>query len=367
MAGLLGVVIAKTRGYRSTLALEAYRRAGAVVYDLLEDLEQGPHTAGTPRSRPVYRLCVWNAFALQTLGDRMLEADERLDPPTAGFVPPQTYDLVLKFYIQSAEWYEAAQEARSNPGFYPGELPAGLPNWAGATRYPRIFLEALLDATQSLRLHASAALADFERWASQPQIERLRQKLAQAETKTDYARRLLGKASPQTVHQPVVQHIRLAVSGYFRLGQFLAMPDLMEARRAPERLLPAKPIAGQPDSPRPDLWCMTDPQARPKLQGNLVALRAIEEMWASDPDPRTTLAYFEQIQEALAQGKIAYALTPGGGRMGHHRSTPFAAILVALEPIRLCGQPLEAGQLFSFEAFKSPRGGAFRRALVLLA
>src|SRR5260370_34027040 len=35
-------------------------------------------------------LCTWNAFALQTLGDELVEADYQADPRTAGFLPPVT-------------------------------------------------------------------------------------------------------------------------------------------------------------------------------------------------------------------------------------------------------------------------------------
>lgn len=374
---LLRKLAAISRGYVSLETLEAHRRAGAGVYQAwasLEHLHPDPW-ALLPQAQ-LYRLCVWNAFALQSLADAMLEADERLDPSSLGFVPPQTYALLVKFYQGSAEWLAVAQQTQHYPHYRPqGELPANLPAWEGATRYPRIFLEALLEAAEALRLHVEAVWADFVQHPvpqnQAPVLKRLRQKRAQAETKLAYARRLLGHASPPSVRQSVIQHIRLAVGGYFRLGQLLAMPSLLDEGKEPttqdvsrveirERLL-------LPDLPAPsdDPWRMTDPQARPRLEQDLAAQVAIRDMWASDPDPKTTQALFEQLQEALERGLIACALSPEGQPLGPHRSPPFAAVYVALEPLKLWGQTLNAGQLFSFEIYRPSRGGAFRRQLVV--
>ncbi|MCX7784292.1 MAG: hypothetical protein N2318_11705 [Meiothermus sp.] len=373
---LLRTAIARARGYLSTGALEAHRRAGAGVYALLDELEvthPNPWTASF--SSQTYRLCVWNAFALQTLGDQMLAADERLEPTSPGLVPPQTHALIRKFYQGSAQWWAAARQAQHDRCYRPeGELPAGLPAWEGATRYPRVFLEALLEAAQALRQHVEARWGDFEQHRPPKNqahlLERLRQKRMRAETKLEYTLRLLSPAG-SSVYPSTVQHLRLAVSGYFRLGQFLAMPALLSGNQEPkaqdvgkaeirERLLLPEPA---PSPPMP--WRMTDPQARPQLERDLAAQAALRDMWQADPDPQTTQVLFEQIQEALERGFIAYALSPDGQPLGPHRSPPFAAVYVALKPLKLWGQRLQAGQLFSFEVYRPPRGGAFRRALVI--
>ncbi|GIW37188.1 MAG: hypothetical protein KatS3mg073_1333 [Meiothermus sp.] len=370
----LRTVSARARGYLSTEALEAYRRAGAGVYALLGELEAShPNPWTAAFSSQIYLLCVWNAFALQTLGDQMLAADEHLEPTSPGLVPPQTHALIRKFYQGSAEWLASAREAEQ--GRYPEEeLPASLPPWEGATRYPRVFLEALLEAAQALQQHVEARWGDFEQYPLPGDkahlLERLRQKRRRAQTKLDYTLRLL---SPQGTSVPstVVQHLRLAVSSYFRLGQFLALPVLLDGNQGPdvqdtgkveirERLLLPEPV---PPPPMP--WRMTDPRARPRLEQDGAVQAALRDMRQADPDPQTTQAMFEQIQAALERGLIAYALSPNGQPLGPHRSPPFAAVYVALKPLKLWGQQLQAGQLFSFETYRLSRGGTFRRALVV--
>lgn len=371
---LLRTVSARARGYLSTGALEVHRRIGAEVYALLGELEAThPKPWSASFSSQIYRLCIWNAFALQTLGDQMLAADERLEPATPGLVPPQTHALIRKFYQGSAEWLAAARQAEQ--GRYPeGELPAGLPAWEGVTRYPRVFLEALLEATQTLQQHVEARWADFEQHPFPRDkahlLERLRQKRTRAQTKLDYTLRLL---SPQGTSAPsaIVQHLRLAVSGYYRLGQFLAMPELLSGNPAPkaqdvgEVEIRERLLLPEPAPPPPEPWRMTDPQARPRLERDPAVQAVLRDMWQADPDPQTTQAMFEQIQEALQRGFIAYALSPDGQPLGPHRSPPFAAVYVALMPLKLWGQRLQAGQLFSFETYRPSRGGAFRRALVI--
>lgn len=371
---LLRTAIARARGYLSTGALEAHRRVGAGVYALLGELEAThPNPWTGPFSSQIYRLCVWNAFALQTLGDQMLAADERLEPASPGLVPPQTHALIRKFYQGSAEWLATARQAEQGR-YLKVELPAGLPAWEGATRYPRVFLEALLEAARALQQHVEARWGDFEQHPLPRDkahlLEQLRQKRTRAQTKLDYTLRLLGPAV-SSVHPTTVQHLRLAVSSYFRLGQFLAMPELLSRNQDPkaqdasqveirERLL-----LPEPAPPPPEPWRMTDPQARPKLERDLAVQAALRDMGQADPDPQTTQALFEQIQEALQRGLIAYALSPDGQPLGPHRSPPFAAVYVALKPLKLWGQRLQTGQLFSFETYRPPRGGAFRRALVI--
>lgn len=371
---LLRTAVARARGYLSIEALEKHRWAGAGAYALLGELEATHPSPWTcPPPGQIYRLCVWNAFALQTLGDQMLAADERLEPTSPGLVPPQTHALILKFYQGSAEWLAAASQAKQ--GRYPeGELPARLPAWEGATRYPRVFLDALLEATQALRLHVEACWGDFEQHPLPKDkahlLERLRQKRTRAQTKLDYTLRLFSP-SGSSVHPTTVQHLRLAINGYFRLGQFLAMPGLLSGYQRPEVQdvgkveIRERLLLEEPAPPPPMPWRMIDPKARPRLEQDLVVRAALRDMWQADPDPQTTQVMFEQIQEALQRGFIAYALSPDGQPLGPHRSPPFAAVYVALMPLKLWGQRLQAGQLFSFETYRPSRGGTFRRALVI--
>ena len=75
--------IASLQGEVPAEELEAFRRASATVYELLERMEHRRLECGIdgldpwtvpPATRTAF-LCAWNAFVLQTLGDELLEAD----------------------------------------------------------------------------------------------------------------------------------------------------------------------------------------------------------------------------------------------------------------------------------------------------
>jgi hypothetical protein len=88
--GLATRLAAAFHGEVGAATVEAYRRAGAAAYSDQADAERVrselvlsgrdiwtalPHQASQ-------LLCAWNAFALQTLGDELVEADYRADPRT---------------------------------------------------------------------------------------------------------------------------------------------------------------------------------------------------------------------------------------------------------------------------------------------
>jgi hypothetical protein len=86
---------AALHGEVAATTVEAYRRAGASAYQDMMDAEQLRGSlaasgawlwaASTGQSSQLLR--AWNAFALQTLGDELVEADYRAEPRTAGFLP----------------------------------------------------------------------------------------------------------------------------------------------------------------------------------------------------------------------------------------------------------------------------------------
>jgi len=86
----------------------------------------------------------------------------------------------------------------------------------------------------------------------------------------------------------------------FLLGQLAADPRLTEhpvggtragCARRPRRRCPAAP--GSPP------WCLTDPAGRSRWQADPRAVRAIELLWAYDPDPAATLTVQAEIDAAL--------------------------------------------------------------------
>lgn len=373
---------ALVKGEVSTEALEAYRRAGSTVYDLLDEVEdqrlsckvQGRHPWTLEAAKQVELLCAWNAFALQTLGDQLLVADERADPSTVGYVPPVTSEQVLRLYSQVEGWLNRARQAQSNPAYRCDvELPAELPPWVEVEPCPRPHLEAMLETTRALRTHAEAAMATFaaeEVPAEQrSRVERLRQLLAEANAKAAYAEQLWGGRIPPQLHEQIERHLKGALEGYYRLGQLLAMPELVDrlGRRAaaatdgkPRRRLPRPGEAGF------DPWCLTDPATRASWQRDAEARAAIEALWAHDPNPDRTLAIQEEIESGLARGDLAYATGPNGERVGSFYCCPWPAIYVAKRPLTLGGRRLTALQQFTYDvsAEEVARGGRFRREIV---
>ncbi len=83
---------APMHGEVSTATVEAYRRAGAAAYQDMMDAEQlraalvasGSGLWRASQAQASQLLCAWNSFALQTLGDELVEADYRSDPRTVG-------------------------------------------------------------------------------------------------------------------------------------------------------------------------------------------------------------------------------------------------------------------------------------------
>ena len=69
------------RGEVSTADLESRRRAGAIAYSLAQEAEG---VTETDRGARLFKLCAWNAFALQTIADTLIDCDAQDDPATAG-------------------------------------------------------------------------------------------------------------------------------------------------------------------------------------------------------------------------------------------------------------------------------------------
>src|SRR5439155_1010049 len=80
---LIGRMVAHLTGEVAASALESYRRAGVVVYDLREQLDRlrlesvihGEDVWDVESAAQAALLCGWNAFALQVLADMLLAAD----------------------------------------------------------------------------------------------------------------------------------------------------------------------------------------------------------------------------------------------------------------------------------------------------
>ncbi len=383
--GLLGRLYALMRGEQSAETLEGYRRGGNVVYDLLDRVEGQRLSLKIDRINPwvvdeakqLRFLCTWNAFALQTLGDRFLDADYKEVPLTAGFVPPVTARQVLAFYDQVAGWLARAEQVNRDPAYRPDvALPAELPAWAEAEPCPRAHLEGMLEAARTIRAHAEAALAHFEAEVVPDEhraaADRLRGFFAEANAKLEYASHLWGPDVTRDLHGRIEEHAKAALERYYQLGQALAMPGLEprlgspsvgSSASRPER----SGHRSAPGEPGFDPWCLTDRGTLARWQGDPKAHKAIDALWANDPDPRRTLEIQAEIGAALERGEVEVMKTLGGEPFGCYFCCPWASIYEVKRPTTVAGKRLRVLEQFTYDvsAEEIGEGGAFKREIMV--
>lgn len=387
--GFFGRMWAIAQGEVSAEMLEAYRRAGNSVHDLLHQVEsqrldrkiQGLNPWTVPPALQAQLLCTWNAFALQTLGNEFLEADYQASPATVGYVPPKTAEQILAFYTQVEGWLSRARQAQSNPNYaLDVRIPADLPSWSEVEPCPQSHLEGMRAAARSMRNHTEAAMAVFESdnlpADKQAIVARLRQMQAEASTKADYAEQLWGDRISEPLHEQIETYAKDAIERYYKLGQLLAMPQLVELlamqtpRRSDQRTTPLVQMncnLSLPGRARFDPWCLTDPTSRDRWQRDSEAIEAIEEMWKHDPDPSRTLAIQAEINAALNRGDIAYATDRSGKPVGHFYCCPWSSIYVVKYPVSIAGRRLRTLQEFTFvvDADEVLEGGEFERQILV--
>jgi hypothetical protein len=233
--------------------LQAYRRAGAAVDALVADVEQrrvDARLAGrTPwtgdRSTQVEALCAWCAFVLQTLGDALLDAAEARHH--TGFVPEQTRDQVMAYYQGVQDWVRRGHEAETAPGSrIDVPLPADLPGPAGAWREtPPEHLAGMRQACDIIAVRAEAAARELvdqtDAEAHPGAAETVRQLLARARSAAEYAERMWSSELPDGLRSDLESELRTALRSYHRLGQLVALPELIAADTpAPDRRPPSR-------------------------------------------------------------------------------------------------------------------------------
>jgi hypothetical protein len=359
--------------------LEAYRRAGAGVYALMSEVEQrraavaldGGQRRSADRTSRTVALCAWNAFALQLLGDELLDGDYKAKPSTVGFVPPVTAEQARVFYGDVEGWLSRARQALSSPTYeLDVEVPAELPGWREADHCPHEHLEALFAAARRLHRRALIALDDdagSERSGREQELGSLHELLAVVETAIGYADHLhRGDIDDEQVHERAEESVRRAIETTYLLGQLVAMPQLLHRRQGrppPGRLQRTLPLPGQADF---DPWCLTDAWVRSVRKHDARCREAIESLWRHDPHPEATLDIQGQINRAMNRGAVAYATDPDGRPAGQYFRCPWAPIYVVRRPVTIAGRRLTPPEQFTLDVSAEPlaNGGKFRRRIV---
>lgn len=377
----LGRMLARIQGEIPATTLEAYRRASLPVFELLDQVEarrlacatEGLNPWTIPPATRTEFLCAWNAFVLQSLGNDILDADYAEYPATAGFVPPPTGEQVLAFYSQVEPWLDRAQQAHANPDYrLDVDVPAELPPWVEGPADARSHLRGMLQALRSLADHAAAAMGFLPETTDDPgqqaQLNHIRQRYASAQSKARYAADLHGTGTSAEVRDRLEPYAREAIALFYEVGQLIADPTLAatETEEPAERKRGGKKRKGRlmPGQPGFDEWCLTDPAARERLQGDGKARKAIQQLWRKDPEPSRTLGIQADIKAAMARGDVGYAMSRRG-RIGHFWRCPWGPVYVAKKGVMLGGTRLTALQQFVFEvsADGMSRGEPFCRKI----
>jgi hypothetical protein len=218
---------AALRGEISAGELEPRRHAAAIAYSLAEEADA---RQGADRGAQLFRLCAWNAFALQTIADTLIERDAQADPPTAGYVPRSTLHFAgacvdeVPVWIRCARIAEGDSEARLAAG-----LPAQLPRWqydepttAGELDGLRAAYEALQPRVETDVETATGAPTDA-RFAA-----RARRALAEMKAAAEYAEALMRRDLGPVDRGEVRRRLLDALEQAFELGQMLALPTLVD-------------------------------------------------------------------------------------------------------------------------------------------
>jgi hypothetical protein len=371
---------AAMQGEVAATTVDAYRRAGAAAYQDLLDAEQlradltasGGTVWTTQPSQASQLLCAWNAFALQTLGDELVEAATRADPGTAGYLPPVTAEQAAAFLGEVGHWSARARRAASDETYdVRGEisLPARLPAWVKAEPCPPVHLKAMLAAARAMRGRAEAALDDLVKTpppdGHADVVSRLRGLAAETDSVVSFGESMWNPDSGREANEQVEDALRRGISAYYRLGQWLAMPTLVgRPEQAPAPVTGLRPpLPGQHGF---DPWCLTDPASLSHWQHDHAARQAVSLLWQCDPDPAATLGIQAEIDAAAAEGSVVLIATISQ-MPSHYSRCPWSAIYLVRHPVTIAGQALRPMQQFTFDvsADRFERGGPFVRRLLL--
>jgi len=108
-----------------------------------------------------------------------------------------------------------------------------------------------------------------------------------------------------------------------------------------------------------DPWCITDPEAKQRFEGDAEAVAALVNTWRNDPDH----AHTRQVQEEITQARDQGDLT----RTSYYYCCPWSAVYRVNRDTRIDSNRLRRGQQFTFDVSAEgiPKGRPFKRELVV--
>jgi hypothetical protein len=228
LSGLVRWLRSSLRGEVSVAELTMRRAAGARAYALLEEAAD---LRGDDRGTRLFRVYAWNAFALQTIADKLLDADAEDDPATAGYVPRSTLLFVSACLDDVPAWIGRARVVQSDPEARAGPLPATVPGWEHDEPTRRSELHGLRLTYEALQPRVAGGLQQLrldDPHASH-EIYRL---FAEMTTAFEYGCSLALPHAGPVDRGEARWRLLDALRHAFTLGQLLALPSLAEITAA---------------------------------------------------------------------------------------------------------------------------------------
>ena len=217
--------------------VEAFRRAGAAVYDLADEVDDrrrllclaGHSPWQFPLQFQTEALCTWIAFVFQMCGDRLLLEDYADEPDTVGFLPPETHRVAENFYARVHPWLVAARVARASEEYrVHHDAPVTFGEWDPVPSSP-VHLRTMahiVDVLAARLAEEVAWYAHHEKRSHQRTYDHMRRLLADAAAREEYADVLL-EDMPAPVLETVHDNLNHALRTLFLLGQYVAFPGLL--------------------------------------------------------------------------------------------------------------------------------------------
>jgi len=229
MFGLLTWIRSTLRGEVPASELYARRGAGTAAYSLAEEAADA---GGDDRGTRLFRACAWNAFALQTIAETLIDTDASDDPGTAGYVPASTLQFASDCVDCVPEWIRLARIVQSDPETRIRGLPAKLPKWHSSDTTRRSELHGLRAAYEALEARVQSDLKALAATSPEHSLVEARRLCAEMQSAAEYAEAISSGNAGAVDRGEARWRLLSALESAFLLGQILALPTLVEIERA---------------------------------------------------------------------------------------------------------------------------------------
>lgn len=188
---------------------DSIRRAAVDAYELVDQL---PHGRA--------RRAAWNTYALQTYGDKLLDASQNPD-----FVSHETAEIAGTLFELAAGWLRVAMLLSGDPNVVmAGELQETLPKWHTVTR-SRDQLDGMRETLEALRTHSAYALGTQSKREAVGGLTDLDKLLAEVDKRIEDVALLWIARQPAELRRGIGSILSAGLNEAYALGQAVALVD----------------------------------------------------------------------------------------------------------------------------------------------